>query len=645
MDGVKDRYIRPAPSTFYFGWSLICNSLIVTRYIPLFYLVLGLLLFFFMPVCAVAQVDENDTADVPATDSFFLLKSKGLVGKLARSIVHDTTPNQNLVRIDQLYRRYRGRVIRNIDIVRVAFGVPITDTSKSFKNLLTNMGDALHATTREQVIRNNLFFRENDRLLPILLADNERHLRDLVFLNDVTITVKRVPGTRDSVDVTVFTKDVLSLGGSFRMSSLTKVLPTVREDNFLGRGDKLQVGVLFHQQRARKFGYEGEYIKRNIKGSFIDAILGYTDHAGTFNTFQQQEESWYARITRPLVNPYMKWTYQLDASKHQTFNYYMGDSLYHSDYQYKYYNVDAWAGFNRSARKMYENSDDDRLRMLMGVRVLHTEFQKVPEKYQEEYFYQYADLTAVLASISLFRQDFYKTRYVYGFGRNEDVPQGLDISLTTGWTNKNRRSRPYMGVDVRVNYFSEKQHYFNYTLRVGGYSHKNRYEDINVLGNVEYFSKLRQLGPKWKQRTFITAGVATQIRKELNEPVFLESEFGLPEFQNVFLGGDHRITAKAESVFFSNWSLALFRFAPFVFANAALLLPETEPINRKFYSTIGAGIRSRNESLVFGTLELRMFYFPRPNFNGDHFRVDFNTNIRFKYNSQSVRKPEFIQVN
>jgi hypothetical protein len=250
-----------------------------------------------------------------------------------------------------------------------------------------------------------------------------------------------------------------------------------------------------------------------------------------------------------------------------------------------------------------------------------------------------------LASISLFRQDFYKTQYVYGFGRNEDVPEGIDVAVTTGWTNKNRRVRPYMGFDAHLNYFTEKKHYFNYTLRLGGYSYKKKYEDISILGNVEFFGRLKQLNARWKQRTFISGGIATQIKKELNEPLLLESQFGLPEFENINLGGDHRITVKAESVFFSPWSIALFRFAPFVFANAAVLLPEKEPINRKFYSTIGGGIRSRNESLVFGTLEFKAFYFPRPNFNGDRFRFEFNTNIKFKYNSQFIRRPNFITIN
>jgi hypothetical protein len=591
------------------------------------------------------KAEIKDSAEVAASDSFFLLRSKGLLRRLARSIVTDTTVDPNLVRIDQLYRRYTGRIIRKIEIRSIDFGIPINDTSRSFKNTLTRWADALHHTTREQVIRNNLFFKVNDTLLPILLADNERHLRDQTYLNDVKIIVKRVMGTRDSVDILVLTKDVLSIGGKLKMSSLNRIETAIREDNFGGTGNRIQISTYYDQMRSRRFGYGAEYILRNIKGSFIDASLGFLDYSQSFNTYQKQEKTFYTRLIRPLVNPYMKWTYAFEAATHQNYNMYLPDSLYQSDYAYQYYNVDAWVAFNKSAKTIKQFSDD-RLRTLIGLRFLHTEFQKIPQKYVENYFYQYADLTGVLGNIAIFRQDFYKTQYVYGFGRNEDVPEGIDFSVTTGWTNKNQRIRPYMGLDMQYNYFSKKKNYFNYTLRVGGYSYHKKYEDISILGNLEFFTRLKQLSKKWKQRTFITAGITTQLKKELNEPLLLESQYGLQEYQDIHLGGDHRLTVKAETVFFNNWSLASFRFAPFVFGNGTLLTPQNESLKQtKFYNSIGGGLRSRNESLVFGTLELKAYYFPHANFNGDRWRVEFNTNIKFKYSTQTIRRPEFIAVN
>src|SRR5690606_28477104 len=138
-------------------------------------------------------------------------------------------------------------------------------------------------------------------------------------------------------------------------------------------------------------------------------------------------------------------------------------------------------------------------------------------------------------------------------------------------------------------------------LRLGGYSYHREYEDISVLANLEFFSRLRTLSSRWKQRSFITAGITTQLNKQLNEPLLVESQYGLPEYENIHLGGDHRLTLRAESVFFNIWSLLSFRFAPFVFGNGMLLTPQDESLRHtKLYGTVGAGLRSRNESLIFG---------------------------------------------
>ena len=104
--------------------------------------------------------------------------------------------------------------------------------------------------------------------------------------------------------------------------------------------------------------------------------------------------------------------------------------------------------------------DADRLRTLIGLRYIHQEFSKVPERYENEAFFRYTDITAVLGSLSIFRQEFYKTRYIYGFGRTEDVPEGLDVSINTGWTRKQARERGYVGLSMHLSYLSEKEHFF-----------------------------------------------------------------------------------------------------------------------------------------------------------------------------------------
>ncbi|MGB8194955.1 MAG: hypothetical protein WCF67_23670 [Chitinophagaceae bacterium] len=605
----------------------------------------------FVVVLVAAQFSlqaQTDTTQRQGIDSF-LLKQKGIIGDLAKNLVNDTSdagPAKDLQRNDKLFQRHKGKVIRQIQIQSLDFGVPISDTSKGLNNSLTRLANNLHRKSREYVIRKNLFFKENELVYPFLLADNERHLRDQDFLQDAIIVVVPVRGSRDSVDIIVKTKDVFSIGGRFRMHNTTKLSVEAREDNFLGMGDRFAVRSLYDKDRLRKFGFGAEYIGRNIAGSFVNGYVGILNFQDAFNSGNEEETIRYIRFIKPLVNPYMRWTYALELADHRTVNMYSSDSLYNADWQYKYYNIDAWGALNMSADKITGKNQEGRLRKLIGMRLIKQEFSLQPMKFDGQYNWEYADLSAVLGSFSIFRQDYYKTRFVYGFGRNEDVPEGIDVSLTAGWTKKAGRERPYAGLDFQRYYFTRKENYFNYTFRIGSYLYQKNLQDIDVLLNLDHFTRLRYIGKRWMGRNFLSVGVGKQINKSLNQPLFIKNQYGLPEFDNGKQPGDLRVTLRAESVFFSPWNFINFRFAPFIFGNMAFFTPEGKAfLKSNTISSIGGGIRTRNEALIFGTLELKAYFFPRKNYFGDYYRIEFNSNVRFRYNRQFIKRPEFVAVN
>ena len=601
---------------------------------------------FLICFCGAWFISASQEDSVTNRVDSFLLNQKGLLGKLVKNIMADKPiPLHAPIRNDLLFQRFKGKIIRNITIKRLRFGTPISDTSRRFKNTLTQWANSLHHDTREEVIRHNLFFKTGDKLIPFLIADNERHLRDLPYIQDATITATRAG--RDSVDLLILTKDVLSIGGSYRMSNTTRMSLAISEDNLAGTGHEFLVRTFFDNERDPKFGYGAEYTARNIGGSFIDWSGGYVSFNKNFNTGSHNEELVYTGFVKPLVNPYMKFTYAAAVAWHNTNDVYRSDSLYEMNNKYRYYNYDAWVGWNTGAFKFStEVNRDNRMRTIFGLRYLRQHFTEVPFKYETQYYYQYASMQAVLSRATIFRQDFYKAQYVYGFGRNEDIPEGADLSLTAGWTKKAGVERPYIGIDLQRFYFTALESYFNYTLKADGYLHHKKWEDINLLLNVDYFSRLLHFG-KWKQRNFVSSGIAHQSNRILNEPLFLQSDFGLREWRNdTLLAGDTRVTLKAETVFFAPWNLANFRFAPFAFGNLCVFTPTGKKFTHSnWYNSIGGGVKMRNESLIFETMEFRTYFFPKKNFFDDHWRFEFNTNIRFKYNRQFVKKPDFVNMN
>jgi len=602
-----------------------------------------------LPLLSAAQQDSTkkreDTTKKKSLDEY-LLTRKGIFGRLAKVLVTDTARRDSaeLERNDIRFQKYRGKIIRDIRIDRLNFGTPISDTSKRTSNSLVKLSNKLHRKTYERIIENNLFFRKNDTIQPFLLGDNERYLRDLTYIRDAKISVTELPEDPDSVDIIVLTKDVFSIGPEATSLTPTNTQLKLTEENLGGTGNSISVKGLFDKSRAKKFGYGVDYIWRNISGSFLDAYFGY----GNFNKAiigTKEEKSYYVKLIRPLANSYMRWTYALEASRHQTANMYSSDSLYVSDNRYTYNNFDVWAGLNVDASFLDKYVRGQRLRGLIGLRLLSQKFDVLPLRLRDTYDSRYADNTGFLATISILARDFYKTQYIYGFGRNEDIPEGINMGFTAGFTRKQNKSRPYVGIKFERYYFTAHKHYVDITARVEGSLDKKHFEDITALGNVDYFNRLKNLG-RWKQRFFLSAGITWQINSVLNQPLFLESKYGLPEFRNGEMPGYIRATLKGESVFFTPVSVAVFRFAPFVFYNTSLFTPQHSRFtDSKLYTSVGGGLRTRNESLIFGTVELRGYYFPKRNFNNERIKIQINTNLRFKYNAQFAERPDFIQTN
>lgn len=582
---------------------------------------------------------------------FFLAQKKGLLGKLGKSLSVNSQdlllPVEGAIKNEIAFNPYRGKIIRQIEVKKIGFERSLNDTSKVIKNLFNDIGNALHGSTTQRAILNNLFFTPGDTLYPYLMADNEKYLRELSYLQDARISINPNTGNTDSVDVTVIFKDVFPIGGSMDEGSGTMASFELNNDNLVGTGNRIQMRHLFDKNRRPHYGFGIEFLKRNLMGSFINLAVGYRNEAPAFNSGKRNEKTLYLQGELPLVSPYHVWTGAFELAAHYTQNGYLSDSLYLSDFKYQYRIFDGWLGYNIGAKKQLEQNFKSRFKKLISLRGVYRAFQDIPELYKSVYNIGYSDLSTVLASFTIFEQDYYRTKFLYGFGRNEDVPEGFSLSLIGGWTNRNQIERPYMGFEYNRRYFSNRKNYLNYTLRAGTYYRNRNLEDISFLTSLEYFTKLRRLGnSRWYLRHFLSGSITQLAKTILNDPLRLQSDYGIPQLNNPGLQASTRITFNGESVFYNTWKLVGFSFAPFTFTSLTYL----KAIGQYFesgdlYSAVGAGIRTRNENLVFGTMELKAYYYPRVTGSMSQWNITFNTNLRFKYVSQLIKRPDFAVVN
>lgn len=570
-------------------------------------------------------------------------RQKGLFGQLAESLRADTMEGKErpIQRVDRAFQPYTNRVIRMIRVQALDFGISLGDTSKRINNSLTHLANWLHNNTKESVIRNNLFFRNYDKLSPFVLANNERYLRNLPYIQDARIMVRPVRNSPDSVDVTIFVKDVFSIGGKLKLHSYQSISASVRDDNTLGWGDRLELQTLFDRRRQPVLGYGMAYTKRNLAGSFVDLSVGYLNFGPAFNTGRKEENTAFVRMEKPLVNPYSLWTWSTSAEVHSTSNMFGLDSIYEVDWKYKYRLYDGWIGRNLTTNRVSSEREFRRLRYLVSLRVIDQKFLEKPLQFLGQYNYSFANTFAVLGALSAFKQRFYKTSFIYGFGRNEDLPSGVETSFVTGFTEKEGRKRVYSSLNFNYTYVTPKERFFNYTVATGSSFYKGSPEDVLLFGSIEYFGRLHEWN-RWKQRLFINASAAKQLNPLLDEPLFLDGSYGLDEYNNEYLPGHFRMIVKMESVFFSPLSVAFFRFAPFVFGNLGLFKTNA---SQKAVPMIGGGIRCRNESLVLGTIELKGTYFLKEDLTGRKYSIGVRSNLRYRYNQNFIKRPGFVVVN
>src|SRR5580704_17209657 len=140
---------------------------------------------------------------------------------------------------------YEGKIIRHIFIRGYGFEQTFTDTARRLEYFGTRLLNHLHRKTRDWVIRDALFVKEGTPVSAYKLADNERLIRSLNYIQDARILVTYLPDNPDSVDLTVVVKDLFSIAGGIGALGYPpfSFRGDASEANFLGMGQRIQGGM------------------------------------------------------------------------------------------------------------------------------------------------------------------------------------------------------------------------------------------------------------------------------------------------------------------------------------------------------------------------------------------------------------------
>jgi hypothetical protein len=529
---------------------------------------------------------------------------KTIMGRLLKAILvfdrrHEEVLGLDAELIQREYERHNYKIVRNINIMTLdALGYSMHDTTRVPQSFLEKAGNSMHVKTRRRFVRNKLLFRPMEPLEPLALVESERLLRQTAHLLDARIIVDERTTTEDSVDVLVITKDIFSLGGSGSYSPPSgSGRVALRELNFLGLGHQVRGSYRFNMNAPQPWEATAGYAIENISNTYITADINYINQ----NFYKERSaflrrdffatNTRYAgavgagRIDERLLLP------PLPQDTVQRFT----DLGYHRQ--------DLWLG--RSFRfKTYNLGFEPRGRLITAMRFINTNYYTAPSEI-------YQDNILGIASVGYSVRRYYKDRFLYGFGRTEDIPAGTLASVSMGYEKGDLFDRRYLGVDLSFARYNKNFGYLYGRAGYGSFLRGSKWEQGMLEMESLYFTRLYENG-NWKLRHFILGRSTIGINRRPEELLSINNEEGLRGFRSGLLRGNRRVVLNYEANLYTPFTLFGFRLATLAFADVGWLsYGSGSPFKSTPYRGFGAGIRFRNEYLSFSTIQILVGYYPK----------------------------------
>lgn len=585
-------------------------------------------------------VGHRDTSQavVPAGDFYEIDKTSPKWIRELKNVILVSPKNDsendtfNIQSPSDIYIGTEGRTITNIRIIRTKpFGTTVYDTIPGNVSWLGGVGNTVHVNTQEFIIRNVLLFHEGDTVNSFQLADSERFLRELRYVDDARIVA--VPLPDDRAEVLVVVQDIFPYAVDFGTNFSSKVNLALTNRNIVGLGVEMRAGTFIDSREDNLMGYEARLRINNIGRSFISFEADYLD--------QYDNKRWGFLLKREFYAATTKYAGHLNVYQSQIPVDYYDPQVSYTEINpitVKFNYMNAWLGRSFLLNQSPFNKQRNNLAISLGLQ--RTYFLEKPENAQHLY-YQFQDRTIFLTSLTYSQQAYYKTNLIYNFGRTEDIPYGYSLSAIVGKEYNEMYNRPYVGANFSSGYFIPKLGYLSGIISFGTFLSKG-IEQGTLDFEMNYFTNLYVIG-RFRQRTFINGQYTRQLDTKLRDYLAIEGEYGIPGFKNDSIHGRHRFNFSLEQDLFTPWQIYGFRFVLYAFANFSWIGGYDKPImNNALYSSFGVGFRVRNNRLIFNTLQVRFAYFPNIPANSRFRYIEFSKETILKPRDFMPKAPEVI---
>jgi len=533
--------------------------------------------------------------------------------------------------IQKPYYTFEGKIIRHINIVTLdPFGNSIADTIVASQNFILKAGNKLHIKSQSGTIRNLLLIRENKPFDSLLVKESERLVRKKANVHDVSFFIIATSKNSDSVDIFIRELDNWSIIPKGVISS-SRITINLIDKNFLGLGHEFRNIYTWHHTTGDD-AFTTNYFIPSIRNTYISTTLNY----GT-DEFRNSIMS--VSIDRPFFSPFAKWAGGVKITQ-----LFRKDTIHLSDslllQRFKFNTHDYWAG---NAIQIFKGNTENRrtTNFISAVRFLRIHYLEKPEEMYDT-VHLYANENFYLANIGISQRKFVLDKFIFNFGKTEDVPIGKVFGLTCGYQERNKTSRLYLGARISFgNYYPWG--YLSTNFEYGSFFRGSHSEQGILLADITYFTGLVEIG-RWKFRQFVKSQLIIGINRLSYDSLTLNDGYGLDGFHSSELSGTSRLLFTLQTQSYAPWNFIGFRFGPFLNCSLGMLSdPVTGLKNSKVYAQIGLGILIKNDYLVFNTFQISISFYPViPGVGNNVFKINSFKTSDFGFGDFEFGKPAIV---
>ena len=577
---------------------------------------------------------ENDSIRYGAIKNFSKKKkfTKFLYHLLLKEAPADKPhkPKRNKGIVPKPYLKNEGKIIRDIHVVTFdPFGYYIQDTSLHPKGWLMKTGNALHKKTQVLTIKNMLLFKRGDSYDSLEVQESERLIRSQKYLRDVELFTMPASLGSDSLDVYIWAWDVWSLVPGANLSG-NSISLDLTDNNFAGLGHRARVDTKWERPSGTNFT-RLSYLVPNINTSYISARAEYY--------FSGKE---YLLRTigfeRDFYSPLTKWAGGIFLGQQiNSISYVQQDTILHLSARNNiqdYWGACSWQLFKGNSVK------DRTSNLILSTRLL---LDKYPEISGESVpANAFNNQTILFAGVGFTSRQYIRDRYIFEFGKVEDVPVGRSFGVTGGIDVK-QTDRYYLGLQAAWgNYY--RFGYLSTHFEYGTFIQKSNFQQSAMTGRLNYGTSLYKLG-NWKIRQFVKPTLIIGLNRFPGDNLTFKED--MKGFEELAYNATSMMVLTLQTQSYAPWNLIGFHFGPYFFASLGMLGDESTGFSRsRLYSFFGLGVLIKNDYLIFGNFQISMAFYPFvPGKEASSFKANSFITSDYGFRGFEISKPAVVTFN